>query len=62
MELKPEQIRKFIELNKDIPEFKNYSESEMKEIANGVANYYLSLFNIAQRIKREATNLNDIQW
>ena len=53
MELKPEQIKKFIELHKDCAGFENYSEDQIIEIANGVANYYLTLFSIHQRIKKE---------
>ena len=53
MELKPDQIQKFIELHRDCPEFKNYSDDEIREIANGVANYYLTLFKIYQRLKAE---------
>lgn len=52
MELKPEQIDKFKELHKDCAGFENYSEDEVREIANGVANYYVSLFKIHQRIKK----------
>lgn len=50
MELKPEQIEKFKELHKDFEDFKKYSDAEIREIANGVANYYLTLYNIHQRI------------
>lgn len=53
MILKPEQVNKFIELHKDCAGFESYSEDQMREIANGVANYYLTLFNIQQRIKKE---------
>jgi hypothetical protein len=53
MELKPEQIKKFIEIHKDCEGFENYTEEEKREIANGVANYYLTLFNIQQRIRKE---------
>jgi hypothetical protein len=53
MELKQEQIEKFKELHKDFPDFAKYSEDEVKEIANGVANYYLTLYKIHQRIKKE---------
>lgn len=62
MELKPEQIKRFVDLHKNLPEFEKYSETEIKEIANGVANYYLSLFKIYQRIKKEGKELEDIQW
>ena len=62
MELKPEQIQRFIELHKNVPGFEKYTEAEVKEIANGVANYYLSLFKIYQRLKKEGMELDDIQW
>jgi len=52
MELKPEQINKFIELHKDCVGFENYSEKQVREIANGIANYYLTLFKIHQRITK----------
>lgn len=52
MELKPEQINKFKELHKDVAGFENFSEEQIVEIANGVANYYLTLFNIQQRTKK----------
>lgn len=53
MELKPEQIKKFVELHKDCAGFEKYSEEQIREIANGVANYYLTLFKIYQRVKKE---------
>lgn len=53
MILKPEQIKKFIELHKDYAGFESYSEDQKREIANGVANYYLTLFNIQQRIEKD---------
>ena len=53
MELKPEQINRFIQLHKNCEGFEKLSEDQKREIANGVANYYLSLFNIHQRIKKE---------
>ena len=49
MELTQEQINRFIEIHKEHPEFENYSEAEIREIANGVANYYLTLFRIYQK-------------
>ena len=51
MELKPEQIKRFVELHKDCAGFENYTEEQIKEIANNVSNYYLTLFRIHQRIK-----------
>ena len=53
MELNQEQIDKFIEIHKDFPDFKKYSEEQVREIANGVANYYLTLFHIYERTKKE---------
>ena len=53
MILKSEQINKFKELHKDCAGFEVYSEDQIAEIANGVANYYLTLFKIHQRIKKE---------
>jgi hypothetical protein len=53
MELKQKQIDRFIELHKDFPDFKNFSEEQVREIANGVANYYLTLFNIHKRTKKD---------
>lgn len=54
MILKPEQFNKFIELHKNFNSFMCYSDDQKKEIANGIANYYLTLFNIQQRIKKDA--------
>ncbi len=51
MQLNLKQIEKFKELHKGIDGFEKYKEDQVREIANGVANYYLSLFNIHQRIK-----------
>jgi len=53
MELKSEQIKKFIEIHKDCEGFDKYSEEQVSKIANGVANYYLTLFKIYQRIRKE---------
>lgn len=53
MQLKPEQINKFIEINKSCPGFNDYSEEQKREIANGVANYFLTLFAISERIKKD---------
>jgi hypothetical protein len=62
MELKPEQIERFIDLHKNVPGFEKYSDSDVREIANGVANYFSSLFKIYQRLKKEGMELDDIQW
>lgn len=53
MELKPEQIEKFKVLHKGLSEFENYSDEEIRFIANQVANYYLTLYKIQQRINSE---------
>ena len=58
MELKQEQVEKFKEIHKDHVDFENYSEKEVVEIANGVANYYLTLFKIYQRIKKSVKNVD----
>lgn len=57
MNLKPEQIEKFKELHKDFPEFANYTEDQVIEIANGVANYYLTLYKIHKRITKDKGKL-----
>jgi hypothetical protein len=62
MELNPEQIMKFIELHKDVAGIENFSEEQLREIANGVANYYLTLFKIHQRIKKEEKEMKVIEW
>ena len=48
MKLKQEQIEKFVEIHKDCDVLINYSKEQVEEIANGVANYYLTLFRIYQ--------------
>ena len=53
MELKPEHILKFKLLHKGT-DFDKYTEEQINEIANGVINYYLTLFKIHQRIKKDS--------
>lgn len=53
MELTQEQIKRFIEIHKGYPEFEKFSETEIREIANGVGNYYLTLFKIYRRSEKE---------
>lgn len=60
MQLNQAQINKFIELNKNCVGFENYSEKEISEIANGIANYYLTLFSIQQRLKIKDKNMTNI--
>ncbi len=52
MELADEQIQQFKELHSS-GELNGLSEFEIREIANNVANYFLTLFSIQQRIKKE---------
>ncbi len=59
MELKPEQIERFKEIHKDCEGFERYTEEQIKEIANGVANYYLTLFSIHQRLKKEGIKIDE---
>jgi hypothetical protein len=53
MELKPEQIEKFRQIHNGIPGFDRYSEEQVVQIANGVANVYLTLYNIHKRIRKD---------
>jgi hypothetical protein len=53
MEFTKEQVEGFIKIHKGYPEFKKYTEAEIREIANGVANYYATLFRIYRRLKKE---------
>jgi len=57
MQLRQEQINRFKELHKDLEGFDKYSESEIKEIATGVANYYLTLYKIHKRHRIEGKTL-----
>jgi hypothetical protein len=52
MELTNEQIQQFKELHSS-GELDGLSEFEICEIANNVANYFLTLFSIKQRIEKE---------
>jgi hypothetical protein len=54
MQLNPELIEKFKKIHKGIKGFEKYSEDQVVEITNGVANYYLTLFKIDQRIKKDS--------
>jgi hypothetical protein len=55
MELNPEQIKRFKEFHKDLAGFENFTEDQVREMANGTANYYLTLFKIHQRIIKQRT-------
>ena len=52
MQLTQEQINKFKEIHTKYGGLDDYTEEQIVEVANGVANYYLRLFNISQRIKK----------
>jgi hypothetical protein len=58
MELTQEQIDEFIYINKKIPGFEKYTDDQVKENANGVANYYLTLFKIYRRLEKEGVCLD----
>lgn len=53
MQLKPEQIERLRKPFDKLGAFEGHSEEEIKEILNGVANYYLTLANINIRLKQE---------
>jgi len=48
MQLKPEQVAKFKLIHKG-SDFDKYTDEQISEIANGVANYFLALFKIHRR-------------
>ncbi|MCC6934698.1 MAG: hypothetical protein IT406_03385 [Candidatus Yanofskybacteria bacterium] len=52
MDLTAEQIEKFKQLHTN-GELDGLSDAEIRNLANGVANYFLTLFAIKQRINRE---------
>ncbi len=52
MQLSPEQIKKFKELHQN-HELDAYTEDEIREIANGVVNIYLTLYRSYQKMKSE---------
>ena len=58
MQLKPEQIKKFKDLHRD-HELDKYTEDEIREIANGLANIYLTLYRVCQRVTREEEEKDD---
>lgn len=57
MELSESQIKKFIELHQKLGSLDTYSESEIREIARGVADYYLTLYKIYKRLEKEKHEL-----
>ena len=61
MQLSDEQITRFKKLHEPYGSLEGYTEDQIREIANGVMNFYLSLFKIYQRIKHEENNGNNDQ-
>lgn len=63
MELTPEQIEKFKRIHDKYGGLGEYSETEIKNIANGVAGYHLELFKIykEKRELMEPFDLGDFQ-
>lgn len=53
MELTPAQVKRFKELHEQCGGLENYTDDQIREIANGVASIFLTLFKINQRIKKE---------
>ena len=51
MELTPEQIEKFKKIHEKYGGLKDYSSEDIKQIANGVANFYLLFFEIFKKSK-----------
>lgn len=49
MRLKQEQINSFKEIHKDTVGFEDYSDEQITEIANSVANYYLTLYKVYKK-------------
>jgi len=56
--LSKNQVERFKEIHTKDGGLGNYTEEQIREIANGVANYYLTLFKIYQRIKKEKHGKN----
>ena len=57
MEITAEQLYEFINLHKNCIGFDVYNEDQQKEIANGVANYYITFFKTYQRIIKDCGSL-----
>ena len=58
MQLSPEQIKRFKDLHQN-HELDGYTEEEIRDIADGVANIYLTLYRAHQRVTREEEEKND---
>ena len=53
MELTAEQVKKFKEIHDKYGGLEGYTEKQIREIAQGVANLFLTRFKTYQRIKNE---------
>jgi hypothetical protein len=49
MKLNQEQIDSFKEIHKNSVGFEKYSDEEITEIANSIANYYLTLYKVRKK-------------
>ena len=58
MELSREQIKRFKDLHKN-HELDEYTEEEIRDIAQGVVNIYLTLYRVCQKVTREEEEKND---
>lgn len=56
MQLTEEQIKKFIEINRKVGALDDYSETEVKQIANDVGNFYISMFEIFRKSKQQSND------
>ena len=56
MQLRKEHVEKFKNIHRNQNSFKNYSEEQLEEIANGMANYYLTLYAILKRTRLVLNN------
>ena len=61
MELTQAQIDKFKEIHESCGGLEGYTDEQIREIATGVANFYLTLFQIQQRKNRESQNKKGCQ-
>ena len=59
MRLTQEQVDRFKEIHKRSGGLEGFSDEQMAAIANGVADYYLTLFAIWQRNVREREHEDD---
>ena len=56
MELTQKQVETFKKLHEPCGGLEEYTDTQIREIANGVANHFLVLWKIHQRINRETKN------